>query len=125
MPMSLLQKYKSKLRDGLVCSSGFLLGKVRRKKYRARVIALHDIPIAAQNDFIKKIHWLAKNHRVVSLENLYSHTNLDDRGLNVALTFDDGLKEHYSFVAPFLEKFNIPATFFVSSGSFGKADVFS
>lgn len=42
------------------------------------------------------------------------------RGCSVAITFDDGYSDNYTQALPLLEKFEIPATFFVTTGYIGK-----
>jgi len=81
------------------------------------VIALHDVPERDKDSFVEKVRWLTRSHRLVSLADAHHRFGLDDRRLNVALTFDDGFAEHATLVAPVLDDLNVPATFFVPSGS--------
>jgi peptidoglycan/xylan/chitin deacetylase (PgdA/CDA1 family) len=43
----------------------------------------------------------------------------------VALTFDDGWREHYSNAFPILKKYGVRATFFVSTGWVGQPEIMS
>lgn len=43
----------------------------------------------------------------------------------VALTFDDGWREHYSNAFPILKKYGVKATFFVPTGWVGKPEIMS
>lgn len=95
-----------------------------RKKPRARVISLHDIPERWRNDFEEKMKWLKANCNTVSLESIYNRVGLDNNRLNVALTFDDGFKEHATFAAAVLRTLSIPATFFIPSAAIGATDKF-
>jgi len=64
---------------------------------------------------------ILKNYNVISLSELIKRIN--DKNLNnnyVVITFDDGYADNLYIVKPLLEKFNIPATFFLTSGYSGK-----
>ena len=66
--------------------------------------------------FRKQVAWLKERTHVVALSDL----TLAVQGkccprVHLALTFDDGLKEHAAVVAPVLFDLGLPATFFISS----------
>ncbi len=64
--------------------------------------------------FEKQINYFQNNFNFISVSELldciYNNTTLSENSL--LLTFDDGYKEHFSHVFPFLKKQNIPAAFF-------------
>ena len=108
---------KSLLRDVLIRCMAPLSDRAYRERPRVRVISFHDIPERARDNFRDKVRWLSRNCDVVSLAAACDRPGLDERRLNVALTFDDGFEEHRTFVAPLLTELGLPATFFVPSGS--------
>jgi peptidoglycan/xylan/chitin deacetylase (PgdA/CDA1 family) len=117
-----LQKAKSSFRNRLIRTIAPFSDRAYTEKPRARVIVLHDIPPANYGLFEKKMRWLKERYRIVSLNDIEQRSGLDHYQLNVAVTFDDGFKEYATFVAPLLEKMQIPATFFVPSGALGLKD---
>jgi peptidoglycan/xylan/chitin deacetylase (PgdA/CDA1 family) len=117
--ISAFQKAKSALQDRLIQTMAPLSDRIYREKPRARVIVVHDIPPASYEAFEKKMGWLIERFRLVSLNDIEQRSKLDSHRLNVALTFDDGFKEHATFVAPLLTEMRIPATFFIPSGVIG------
>jgi len=46
------------------------------------------------------------------------------QGLHVAVTFDDGYRDNYTFALPILERFNLKATFYLVTGYIGSDRVF-
>jgi len=63
--------------------------------------------------FQADLDFLLKHYEPVSLNQLKEHKETKKTPLH--LTFDDGLKECFEYVAPILEAKGIPATFFVNS----------
>lgn len=59
-------------------------------------------------------------------ENKFRFLKLDDlkdravfEGKSVLITFDDGYKDNFSIVTPILQKYNVPAIFFITTGLVG------
>ena len=117
------------MRDALIRCTAPVAAVAYRERPRVRVIALHDVPADSKDALRAKLRRLASETRVVSLSSAYERSHLDKRRLNVALTFDDGYKEHATYVPELLEELGLPATFFVPSGSLdlssGQADRFT
>ncbi len=64
-------------------------------------------------EFEKQMKWISKNKNVVSIR------NIKDEPDSVAVTFDDTFKNIYDVALPILKKYDIPATFFISTGFIG------
>ncbi len=64
--------------------------------------------------FVRQLEFFQKNKKIVSTsEVIEAVTNKQDLPSDsVWLTFDDGYKDHYDYVAPILEKMGIDAAFF-------------
>lgn len=81
-----------------------------------------DVPLPADIDisperFEEHLKWLAKRlKRVVPLRNLLTVSPAENL---IAITFDDGYKDNLTVALPLLEKYNLPATIFVSAGFIG------
>jgi peptidoglycan/xylan/chitin deacetylase (PgdA/CDA1 family) len=68
--------------------------------------------------FAEHLKILQKNYRILSLHDLLSslkNARLPKRG--VVLTFDDGYADNFWNAKPLLEKYEVPATVFISSGN--------
>ena len=83
----------------------------------SRVVCFHEITDA--NSFENKIQLLIQNFHIVPLDLIVKNIGLHKKITNVAITFDDGFSEQIDIAAPILKKYEIPATFFILSGSVG------
>ena len=63
-------------------------------------------------EFERQMRWLSENKRVVKLTDWIQYRPKDD----VAITFDDSYENLYHNAVPVLMKYNLPATFFISTG---------
>lgn len=64
-------------------------------------------------EFEKQMKWIGENKNVVSIR------DIKDKPNSVAVTFDDTFKNIHDVALPILKKYNIPATFFISTGFIG------
>lgn len=93
----------------------------RRAKALAvgRILALHGVgdDFYPARSFARQLHYLARHFSIVSLATLLERMD-SPRGLTdeVALTFDDGLRNNFTSAYPLLKELNLPATFFVCPG---------
>jgi len=76
----------------------------------------------SQNYFEKQIAFFKENFNVVSLAEYYQQNFAKDR-LTVSITFDDGYANNLKYALPVLEKYNVPATFFITAISNSPFDI--
>jgi peptidoglycan/xylan/chitin deacetylase (PgdA/CDA1 family) len=76
-------------------------------------------------DFEKQMQYLSKVYNPISLEKMAQHiqngTSLPSKA--IAVTFDDGYQDNYENAYPILKKYNIPATFFLTTGFIGTGEI--
>lgn len=75
------------------------------------------IPVSV---FRKQMFYLSQNYHVMSLEEILltgTHTRLPKN--TIAITFDDGYMDNYTYAFPILKEFKLPATIFLSTGYIG------
>ena len=63
-----------------------------------------------------QLAWLTKHFSIVSLGTFPDRLAAGKLTSEIALTFDDGLRNNFTAAYPLLKKFNAPATFFVCPG---------
>lgn len=79
----------------------------------------YDITVSPEH-FADQMAYIARYFPVVRTEDDWS----DIREPSVAVTFDDGYADNFHNALPVLEKYNIPATFFVSTENLGTNKLF-
>ncbi|MFA6476205.1 MAG: polysaccharide deacetylase family protein [Candidatus Paceibacterota bacterium] len=102
-----------------------------KKFYRtAPILLYHRITTPIQDPimlcvsperFESHLIFLKKNYEVIPLREL-SKRLIDSKikGNEAAITFDDGYQDNLSNALPLLEKYNIPATIFITTGHIGE-----
>ena len=80
------------------------IDEIGSTKYNSRFIS--------RKYFEELIAYLSVNHTIISLDDYYLG-KFNPKTLNIAITFDDGLKNNFELAMPILNKYNAPATFFV------------
>src|SRR5690348_11245463 len=98
--------------------SGYALRRARSMR-RPRILMYHSV--GHEDVSIRQFRWqlrlLRDSFDVVSLPRLVDRLVAGTaNGEEVALTFDDGVRNHYSVVWPMLREARVPATFFVCPG---------
>ncbi len=96
-----------------------------RQKYVIPIIMYHSINPDTQNNsllvvtpdnFRRQMRFLKEHHyNVVSLEAAADFIKNKKRppARAIAITFDDGFKDNYTYVLPILKEYNFPATIFI------------
>ena len=94
-------------------------GKLIRSKSGLLVLMYHSIedksayPYSINiNSFEKQIKYLKDIACFIRADEIF---NLDNKKLNILLSFDDGYKNNYSVVYPILQEYNIPAIMFLTT----------
>ncbi len=71
--------------------------------------------------FERQLLYLKENYEILRSEEEW---NLEAKKRAAVITFDDGYEDAYSNVLPLLEKYKIPATFFICTGNIGTNNEF-
>ena len=103
----------------------FALGSSRPLANRAgaRVVVFHGIDLAGDTtinsrfvseDFFESFLQYVRDHfNLISIEDLYGG-NLKRDEFNLVVTFDDGYLNNFELAMPLLEKYGVPASFFIT-----------
>lgn len=82
-------------------------------------------PLSPQS-FERQMKYFSRNFEILPLDRLakliINRRPLPERA--VVMTFDDGYKDNYHYAYPILNKYNIPATIFLTTGLIGTGDLF-
>jgi peptidoglycan/xylan/chitin deacetylase (PgdA/CDA1 family) len=112
-----LQQGLIRLQKKLVSSKGLILMYHRVAELEIDPWSLSVTP----PHFAEHLEVLQKHYQPLSLPQLVEalrENKLPDRA--VVVTFDDGYADNFYNAKPLLEKYNIPATFFISTGAIGQ-----
>ncbi|MCO6162132.1 polysaccharide deacetylase family protein [Flavobacterium sp. NRK F7] len=95
-----------------------------KNRYGERILVFHGINQNEKNIFNSKfisvsyfekiIQYLTTHFNVISLDDFYNK-KFKKNTLNIAITFDDGYANNYKYAIPILEKYEIPAHFFITT----------
>lgn len=93
------------------------MGKVLCLLYhRVNIVSDNIYNLAVSPDaFEEHIRYLKQNYRILRFEEDWENTSDN----SIIITFDDGYADNYLYALPILEKYEIPAAVFVSSGNIG------
>jgi len=81
----------------------------------------HLFPALSVKVFEEQMRYFARNFQVLSLAEIVRRIQHGDgvEPLTIAITFDDGYRDNYTFAHPILKKYRLPATLFVATGFIG------
>lgn len=121
IPQKIIQRFKWKWHD-MRWALGFGKSLITKKK-RDVILVYHGIDAigsTAYNTrfisevmFEKQVAYFAQNTHVLSLEDFFLG-RFSPNKMNVCLTFDDGYQNNLTRALPILEKYKVPATFFIT-----------
>lgn len=108
---------KQAVRDALIGAAAPVAELTFRERPRIRVLAFHDTPPEQEQELRDRLRRIAESCAVVPLAVAFGRDRLDRERINIALTFDDGLKEHHAVAARVLDDLGLAGTFFVPTGA--------
>jgi len=107
--------------DGL-CKLGFR-PLILKERPGNRILVYHGIDQVGQTHlnarflsadlFEQQISYFKQHFSILPLKNLFEGNTAPDR-MNIAITFDDGYRNNLTYALPILEKYEVPATFFIT-----------
>ena len=100
-----------------------IAGSARRNDGRARILMFHGTPRRHAGAFERGLRYLKRNFDIVPLGSIAADAGSRDVRFRrqIALTFDDGLRNNVEIAYPLLKELGIPATFFVCPGLIERA----
>lgn len=95
-----------------------------KTRYGERIIVFHGIDEVGETKYNSRFHsvhffekfiqYATTNYNVISLDDFYNK-KFKPNTLNIVITFDDGYLNNYKNAVPVLEKYTVPATFFITT----------
>lgn len=80
---------------------------------------IYDLTVSP-SEFEEHIRYLRQHYRILRFEEEWGNVTED----SIVITFDDGYADNYLYALPILEKYQVPAAVFVSSGNIGTSNEF-
>ena len=97
----------------------------RRTECSARILYYHRVnddndpffQSISTSVFDREMRYVARHYKVVSMSEVQEHLRNNSREMVVAVTFDDGYQDNYRNAFPILQRYGLPATIFLTTGS--------
>jgi peptidoglycan/xylan/chitin deacetylase (PgdA/CDA1 family) len=101
------------------------IGLTRRTEPSARILYYHRVnedadpffPSTPTSVFEREMAYLARRYKVVGLAELLDRLEGGRPEALLAVTFDDGYRDNFENAFPVLQKYGLPATIFLATGS--------
>lgn len=116
-----LKKVKWHVNDILFSTN---IKSLKNKGNQKRILVYHGVTANAKTDinarfistkfFEKQIDYFKTHYNIVTIDEYFEGASHPTK-LTVAITFDDGYKNNLIEVLPILEKYKVPATFYVTT----------
>jgi len=112
------------VRSVLHRSGGLKLAQLRRTNV---ILMFHEIAPEEAEALQKLLRYLARHFVIISLDEMLQRVAGKQPFENaaLALTFDDGLRNHRRIVYPILRELGLPATFYVCPGLIGTGTIWT
>jgi peptidoglycan/xylan/chitin deacetylase (PgdA/CDA1 family) len=97
----------------------------KREGPTARILYYHRVndnqdpffPAMSTGLFEREMEFLARHYKVISLDQLVDHLDGSNPETLLAITFDDGYRDNFNHAFPILQRYGLPATIFLTTGS--------
>ena len=118
--MQVSKKQKTKRALSQIFYPYFLISHLLNHRPKFVVLMYHSVNPKHQcsirpAQFEKQIKFIKENYLVFRLKNLLANQTMQAK-INVAITFDDGFQDNFTYALPLLKKYQMPATFFITTG---------
>ena len=116
-----------KFKESLRCFLAFMLAYSgllqlqnalrNRRRNSIRIICYHSVGEKERESFERQIRYYSSKYNIISLTHAVNMINSRQitHSRNLVITFDDSFKDNYQIAAPILQKYSVPACFFVVS----------
>ena len=98
--------------------------RLLKNRYGERILLFHGVDENGDNNYNSRfisasyfeslISYFSTHFNIISVDDFFKR-KFKDHVLNIALTFDDGYLNNHKFVVPILEKYGIPASFYITT----------
>ena len=97
----------------------------KREGPTARILYYHRVnddrdpffPAMSTGLFEREMEFVARHYKVISLDRLMEHLDASDPETVLTITFDDGYQDNFNHAFPILQRYGLPATIFLTTGS--------